>query len=137
MTVADHDAEGPPAHVPADGPVLWPEVLAESRNEAGALIMDLRVPKDLAYFSGHFPGTPIVPGVVQIHWAARFAGTRLGVSLPFRHMEVIKFRDLLLPGQRLTLYLSYQADGARLHFSFRAGDREFSSGRLYFREVDV
>lgn len=119
-----------------DDTILLPEVLGEREGEEG-LALKLRIPEGLAYFPGHFPGTPIVPGVVQIQWADHFARKSLGVGLPFSHMEVIKFKDLLLPGQRLTLFLNYQAATCRLQFSFRSGDREFSSGRLYFRKSHV
>ncbi|MBS1213497.1 MAG: AMP-dependent synthetase [Proteobacteria bacterium] len=116
--------------------ILLPEVLS-LRREGESLALDLRVPERLAYLPGHFPGTPIVPGVVQIQWAVHFAREYLGLELPFGHMEVVKFKDLLLPGQQLTLLLRYQAESGKVKFSFRAGDREFSSGRLYFRKDDV
>jgi 3-hydroxymyristoyl/3-hydroxydecanoyl-(acyl carrier protein) dehydratase len=32
----------------------------------------LRVPPTLEHFRGHFPGFPILPGVVQLDWAVRF-----------------------------------------------------------------
>ncbi|MGF6412114.1 acyl-CoA synthetase (AMP-forming)/AMP-acid ligase II [Paraburkholderia sp. MM5482-R2] len=48
------------------------EVLAETRV-GDTLHYVLRVPQSLQHFAGHFPGLPILPGVVQVDWAARLA----------------------------------------------------------------
>lgn len=111
--------------------LLLPELLNE-HAEGEIRIFDLRIPESLAYFPGHFPDVPILPGVVQIHWAVHFAREKLGATLPFQHMEVIKFKDLIRPGQILQLHLRYQARTGKLQFAYRAGAMEFSSGRIYF-----
>jgi 3-hydroxymyristoyl/3-hydroxydecanoyl-(acyl carrier protein) dehydratase len=117
-------------------PQVLPEVL-EERPDEGGVTVELHVPESLAFFPGHFPDTPIVPGVVQIQWAMHFARVCLGLDLPFGHMEVIKFKELMQPGERLSLRIRYQPGALKLQFSFRDGEREFSSGRLYFLPSDV
>jgi acyl-coenzyme A synthetase/AMP-(fatty) acid ligase len=54
----------------ADGRPTQPEILG-SRHEPGLSILDLRVPEDLVFLEGHFPGRPVVAGVVQLHCCAR------------------------------------------------------------------
>jgi 3-hydroxymyristoyl/3-hydroxydecanoyl-(acyl carrier protein) dehydratase len=112
-------------------PTLLPEVLGE-RHDADGLVLELRIPESLAYFAGHFPEVPIVPGVVQIQWAVHFARERLGLPPQFHHMEAVKFRELILPGRRLRLHLQYQAPAGRLQFAYRSEDLEYGSGRIYF-----
>jgi 3-hydroxymyristoyl/3-hydroxydecanoyl-(acyl carrier protein) dehydratase len=119
-----------------DRPVLLPEVLGKTA-ELDTLVLKIRIPEDLAFFPGHFPGTPIVPGVVQVQWAMHFAKQCLGLQGRFHHMEVVKFKELLLPGQRLELHLRHQAAAGKLHFSFRSEKAEHSSGRIYFYRDDV
>ncbi|MCX7114252.1 MAG: AMP-dependent synthetase [Proteobacteria bacterium] len=119
-----------------DLPVLLPEIIEEHLG-AGTLALALRIPENLTYFSGHFPGTPIVPGVVQIHWAVHYARQSLGIRLPFHRMEAVKFKGLVLPGQRLTLALHWFAPAHKLEFNFRSENREHSSGRIYFKGYDV
>ncbi len=111
--------------------VLFPELLG-TELEAENALLTLRIPEQLAYFSGHFDKIPIVPGVVQIQWAVHYARQYLGISGVFSHMEVVKFKELLLPGQRLNLNLSYQEAARKLSFCYHSETTEFSSGRIYF-----
>ena len=109
---------------------LTPERLSE-RHEDDQWLLELAVPVDLAHFSGHFPRTPVLPGVVQIDWAINLA-RQLIENLPphFQGMEVLKFQQLARPGDRLQLTLRFDADRGKLHFSYRNGDAPCSSGRI-------
>lgn len=109
---------------------LTPERLGE-RQEDDQWHLELGVPVDLAHFSGHFPQTPVLPGVVQIDWAISLA-RQLIEHLPprFQGMEVLKFQQLARPGDRLQLTLRFDAQRSKLHFSYRNGDAPCSSGRI-------
>ena len=93
--------------------------------------LELQVPLDLAHFSGHFPQTPVLPGVVQIDWAQQLA-RQLIEHLPprFVGMEVLKFQQLVRPGDPLQLSLRFDASRGKLYFTFRNGDKACSSGRI-------
>lgn len=93
--------------------------------------LELEVPLDLAHFSGHFPQTPVLPGVVQIDWAQQLA-RQLIEQLPprFVGMEVLKFQQLVRPGDLLQLSLRFDATRGKLYFTFRNGDKACSSGRI-------
>ena len=93
--------------------------------------LELQVPLDLAHFSGHFPQTPVLPGVVQIDWAQQLA-RQLIEHLPprFVGMEVLKFQQLVRPGDPLQLSLRFDATRGKLYFTFRNGDKTCSSGRI-------
>nr|MBF0681593.1 AMP-binding protein [Pseudomonas sp.] len=109
---------------------LTPERLSE-RLEEDQWHLELGVPVDLAHFSGHFPQTPVLPGVVQIDWAISLA-RQLIKDLPprFQGMEVLKFQQLARPGDCLQLTLRFDAERSKLHFSYRNGDAPCSSGRI-------
>jgi len=113
--------------------VLLPEVLGVQPTEDGA-ILSLRIPDDLAYFEGHFDQIAIVPGVIQIQWAVHYARQYLGLAQVFGHMESVKFKELLLPGQCCELDLRYMKQASKLEFRFRSENAEYSSGRIYFHE---
>jgi 3-hydroxymyristoyl/3-hydroxydecanoyl-(acyl carrier protein) dehydratase len=109
--------------------VTEPSVTSERRTALSAEIAFV-VPEDLAYFRGHFPGTPVVPGVVQIKWALDFARDKLSVAGEFRGMEALKFQNVMGPGAHVTLTLEWAPDKHRLRFAFASGAARYSSGRL-------
>jgi acyl-coenzyme A synthetase/AMP-(fatty) acid ligase/3-hydroxymyristoyl/3-hydroxydecanoyl-(acyl carrier protein) dehydratase len=113
-------------------PVLAPILISERRAER-SLERTLRVPADLAFLEGHFPGRPVVAGVVQIHWVMLAARELLGPALRARSLEGVRFRDLLLPDQVFQLELEISSDGAALRFRLFTDDSVFSAGRVVLR----
>ncbi|WP_036665415.1 hypothetical protein [Paludibacterium yongneupense] len=108
---------------------VLPQVLTE-RCTDDAVLLSLLLPAAAPCFDGHFPGFPVLPGVVQIHWAMLFAQAKLGVAGTFQSLEQIKFTDIVEPGAGLTLHLMWDADRRRLSFDYRADGRKASSGRI-------
>ncbi|MFP6851436.1 MAG: AMP-binding protein [Pseudomonas sp.] len=102
-----------------------------TEEQDGEWLLTLSVPVDLAHFTGHFPQTPVLPGVVQIDWAQQLA-RRLIKDLPprFMGMEVLKFQQLVRPGDLLQLTLRFDATRSKLYFTFHNGEAPCSSGRL-------
>ncbi|NVZ79989.1 AMP-binding protein, partial [Pseudomonas gingeri] len=106
-----------------------PEVLAQNETD-GEWLLHLAVPPDLAYFSGHFPATPVLPGVVQVDWALELGRERLELPARFAGMEVLKFQQLVRPGDRIELSLRFDPERSKLHFAFRNASAACSSGRI-------
>lgn len=88
-----------------------------------------RVPANHPAFAGHFPGHPIVPGVVLLDKAVLLAQQQLvGKSMAWQVSQA-KFLSPCGPGDSLVFELK---DGARGGVSFlvRCGQREVASGNL-------
>ena len=114
--------------------MVFDPVVVDTRVHAvGAAEVDLVVPPDLFYFAGHFPGAPVVPGVVQIKWAIAFAHDLLGIGRELAGMEALKFHEVMQPGARSTLKLDYAQASGKLRFSFEREGARYSSGRLLLR----
>lgn len=65
------------------------------------------------FFQGHFPGNPIMPGVLIIEAMAQLAGVlafnsggNKGTSVYFMSIEKAKFRRPVVPGDQLRLEVS-------------------------------
>ena len=108
-------------------------VVGKRVHGEGAAEVDLVVPHELAYFEGHFPGAPVVAGVVQIKWAIGFARELLGADAEFGGMEAVKFQHVMQPGARATLKLDFAQASGKLRFSFEDDGTRYSSGRLLLR----
>jgi acyl-coenzyme A synthetase/AMP-(fatty) acid ligase/3-hydroxymyristoyl/3-hydroxydecanoyl-(acyl carrier protein) dehydratase len=109
------------------------EVLAEARI-GDTVRYELRVPPTLVHFAGHFPGLPILPGVVQVDWAARLACGHVADVRAIASVDRLKFMAPVLPGAILDLTLAHDASRRRVHFNFRHEGRDCSSGVLVYRE---
>jgi len=113
--------------------VVDPLVIDRRVIAAGGAEIDLVVPHDLHYFYGHFPGAPVVPGVVQIKWAIELGRELLHAGGNFSGIEALKFQRIMQPGTRATLKLDYSAASGKLRFSFEGDQARYSSGRLLLR----
>ncbi|MBL1416408.1 MAG: hypothetical protein COB27_006000 [Moritella sp.] len=109
-------------------------------------VLTLHIPADLDYFKGHFDQAPILAGVVQLHWAAKFAQQYLDISATdVMDIQVLKFQEMILPGQEVVLTLTKKST-EKVLFSYQSsvqsrvanGDvKSHSSGRLIFAETAV
>jgi acyl-coenzyme A synthetase/AMP-(fatty) acid ligase/3-hydroxymyristoyl/3-hydroxydecanoyl-(acyl carrier protein) dehydratase len=109
------------------------DVLAEARS-GDTLHYELRVPRTLAHFAGHFPGLPILPGVVQLDWAIRLAADHLPAVRAVASIDRLKFMAPVLPGAVLKLTLAHDAARRRVQFAYRMDGRECAAGVIVYRE---
>ncbi len=113
-----------------------PDLVAQEQYD-DELRLELIVPLDLAHFPGHFPGTPILPGVVQVDWAMNLAQRLMDLPPRFAGMEVLKFQQLVRPGDRISLTLRFDPERSKLHFAYRNGEAACSSGRILLVNADA
>ncbi|MEQ1801098.1 MAG: hypothetical protein ABL989_04185 [Gammaproteobacteria bacterium] len=99
-------------------------------HSAVGLEQAFHVPADLSWFSGHFPGEPILPGIVQVKFAVDGARTLPGYRGPPCALQQLKFKMPIRPEQVVQLALRITDGGATVLFSFRSAAGEHSSGRL-------
>jgi 3-hydroxymyristoyl/3-hydroxydecanoyl-(acyl carrier protein) dehydratase len=105
-------------------------IVVDCRVEAFSAAVAFIVPDDLHYFGGHFPGMPVVPGVVQVKWAIALGRLYLRAAPAFRGLEALKFQQVMRPGARVVLELVYVEPAGKLRFSFGSESARYSSGRV-------
>lgn len=108
-----------------------PEPCWQLREPARAEL-ELQLDAGLAVFDGHFPGTPILPGVAQLDWAVRFAREVFAMPPRFVRMEALKFQRVARPGDHLQLSLEWQPHKQALVFAYRSLHGPHASGRVVF-----
>ena len=86
--------------------------------EAGTLTAEAQVPDASPVFEGHFPGMPLVPGVLLIETMAQAGGFMVMARLGFSRMCLLagvkdaKMRGLVEPGTPLTVEATLEHDGS-------------------------
>jgi 3-hydroxymyristoyl/3-hydroxydecanoyl-(acyl carrier protein) dehydratase len=106
-----------------------PPVLAIA-SKKDEVVLDIAISPHLEAFCGHFPNNPILPGVVQIDWAVRFAVLHLGIMEPAARDFQVKFRNIIRPDAPLSLTLKVDHSKNRLSFIYQSGADVMSSGQL-------
>ncbi len=87
------------------------------------------VPVDHPAFAGHFPGRPIVPGVVLLDRAILFAEQWLSQPASAWQVGNAKFLSPVGPGETLLFTLQRKASGS-IAFTVHAAGRAVASGSL-------
>lgn len=100
------------------------------------------------YFQGHFPGHPLMPGVMIIEAMAQVGGIVLtqlpdysGGLFVFTGIDGVKFRQQVVPGDQLVMTVELQAFKrrrfAKMHARAEVDGQLAASGTLTFALVEV
>ena len=85
----------------------------------GRIAVEADVPQTSTIFEGHFPGRPLMPGVLLIEAMAQTSGWLLIASMNFERMPFLaavkeaKMRSFVQPGERLAInaHIEHQGSG--------------------------
>jgi 3-hydroxymyristoyl/3-hydroxydecanoyl-(acyl carrier protein) dehydratase len=101
--------------------------------------MPLPIAADHPAYAGHFPGRPILPGVVLLDAALHALAARQGMQAMTGQLKSAKFHSPVQPGEALTLHTTASpAGGFRFEIrcmDSRGGERDVASGSVVFSQV--
>jgi 3-hydroxyacyl-[acyl-carrier-protein] dehydratase len=92
--------------------------IVELDSAARTIQTEANVPQTSTIFEGHFPGYPILPGVLLIEAMAQTAGWIVIATTRFERMPFlaavknVKLRRFVLPGQTLQLFATIKHEGS-------------------------
>ncbi len=97
--------------IPHRHPFLFVDEVVEIDTEEPSIVARKYVAAEEPYFAGHFPGRPIMPGVLIVEALAQAALVCLfesklvepGTEFFFTGIEQVKFRHPVFPGDTLEL----------------------------------
>jgi len=87
-------------------------------SDERSIVVSSQVPEESTIFEGHFPGYPLMPGVLLTETMAQTSGWLLIALLKFERMPFLasvkeaKMRDFVKPGDLLTVEASVVHDGS-------------------------
>ena len=92
--------------------------ILDLRLDEKTITVEARVPTESTIFEGHFPGYPIMPGVLLIESMAQTSGWLLLALMKFERMPFLaavkeaKMRGFVSPGEVLTVEASVLHEGS-------------------------
>lgn len=92
--------------------------------------IELVLPVDHEAFLDHFPGHPILAGVLQIDWAMRFAARYFELDQAVAQDFQVKFRRVIGPNEDLSLVLQLDRVRSNVAFEYRTRGDIASSGKI-------
>tara|TARA_R110001583_G_scaffold195458_1_gene373865 strand:- start:39392 stop:41143 length:1752 start_codon:yes stop_codon:yes gene_type:complete len=116
-------------------PAQFPTIIARSIKKDQARI-DMRLEPGLLYFQGHFDGSPVLPGVVQLHWAVHYARIAFNIVITPHTITQLKYRNVITPQDQIHLLLECNRIRGQIKFSYAGTDTHYSSGIITFSKAD-
>jgi acyl carrier protein len=113
------------------------EVKAQEPNRIEALAL---VPVDSPWFSGHFPGEPILPGIALINLAWQTIihnAEKIGEEISLNALRRVRFTRPVRPGENLSLIVTAEAAHEETIYSFKVISQKNTvcSGLIVARKV--
>ena len=82
---------------------MWYDLTVQNRSDAEKLSAEVHVPTDSAWFDGHFPGNPVLPGIAQLGMVLDLIGTALEKPVCVKEVSRVRFKQMILPGDRVVV----------------------------------
>lgn len=102
------------------------ERLAEVRLELGA---------SHSAFEGHFPGEPILPGVVLLDLVAGALRVALGAGWRVKALPSVRWRAVVRPGESLQIRILSAERAGHVGFEVKSGETLVSDGTLVVEQA--
>ena len=117
---------------------LLKEVKVSNHNYIEALA---DVPADSPWFSGHFPGEPILPGIALIYMAEQAIiqdALAKGEQVQLHTLKRVRFIQPVRPGETLSLNIVSEEAGEEILFSFKITNKEniVCSGAIVAKKIN-
>ena len=115
--------------------VMWHGVTNIKTSEDGSISADADIPMESAWFSGHFPQNPILPGIAQMDMVHGMVERALGGQVSIKRISRIRFKKIIRPGDRLEIKTSaINKETGSFSFSIMVNTETVCSGNMM---VDV
>ena len=98
----------------------------------------VKCPADFAAFEGHFPGEPVLPGVIQLAAVRVFSSSITGVLLVPVSTGRLKFNGMVRPEEEIDLSVNLERKDEcwEARFRFKRGGDKISAGTIVYKEAE-
>lgn len=104
----------------------------------GQITCAMQIDASHPVFQGHFPGAPVLPGVVQLEMVKTVLSKAFGKVFALEEMSSCKFLEVLNPAETpgLTIHIQFKGDEVLdVNASGRWGEKTYFKARASFRSL--
>ncbi len=97
---------------------MWYKLNNIEKPDSEQIVAEIQAPANSPWFSGHFPGQPILPGIAQLGMvfdAIRHFG---GQDMIITHISRVRFKQMIRPDDHLRVMVTHQK-GQAGSYAFR------------------
>lgn len=94
----------------------------------------IKYDKDSPWFSGHFPGRPILPGVAQLKAVLDLIVASEEEQLSFSGLSRVKFKRIVTPDEQLDIHVTRGNEKHQYMFTITSDNEDVCSGRMSFTQ---
>jgi 3-hydroxymyristoyl/3-hydroxydecanoyl-(acyl carrier protein) dehydratase len=96
-------------------------------------VVPLTIAQGHPAFAGHFPGNPIVPGVVLLDEVLHVIEQQLRIALSVCEVGSVKFLSPVRPGEAVQASFEVATNGS-IRFDILCGERKVATGNVRTRD---
>jgi len=107
----------------------------ELDRDLGTVSAEFCCPADFPAFTGHFPGQPVLPAVMQLVFVRMLAGDLLQTELDPVRTGRMKFKGMIKPDEIINIQVSLEKSDEQWHVAFKLKKLQsvVSSGTVLFK----
>jgi 3-hydroxymyristoyl/3-hydroxydecanoyl-(acyl carrier protein) dehydratase len=114
----------------------WQELTHIRVSGEDEITAEVRVEAQSPWFSGHFPGDPVLPGIAQLFLVRRVIEEARDCRLRISEIRRVRFKQVIRPGDALQLQVTPLPETADAYaFRVLLGTEVACTGHLAVKEV--
>jgi 3-hydroxyacyl-[acyl-carrier-protein] dehydratase len=92
--------------------MMWYVLRDLKQSDSKELCADIEVPPDSLWFSGHFPGEPVLPGIAQLGMVLDAINQSSNQNMRISSVSRVRFKQIIRPNDQLKIIAAPQKDHA-------------------------
>jgi 3-hydroxyacyl-[acyl-carrier-protein] dehydratase len=110
---------------------MWHSIKNFRRSDSNEISADVETGQGSPWFSGHFPGDPILPGVAQLAIVFEAIARAVNRKLTVSGVSRVKFKQIIRPDDRLRVVVTpVEKDVGSYSFRLMAGEELACKGTM-------
>ncbi len=115
---------------------MWYSFVELTKTEQGEISARVTTDHNSLWFSGHFPGDPVLPGIAQLDMVADCIAASREDTVFMSGLSRIRFKKIVRPGEQLDILATSGNKRDQYTFRITSGNQDVCSGTMRFTQQE-